>query len=46
MPTISPLPPGVILLQPGEGRHYSCGPMQSAFLADGDETEAPCQTPL
>jgi mannose-6-phosphate isomerase-like protein (cupin superfamily) len=32
------LPPGVILLPPGEGRHYPCGPMQSAFLADGEET--------
>jgi len=32
------LPAGVILLAPGEGRHYSCGPMQSVFLADGEET--------
>jgi mannose-6-phosphate isomerase-like protein (cupin superfamily) len=36
--TISPLPEGVILLAPGEGRHYPCGPMQSVFLADGQET--------
>jgi mannose-6-phosphate isomerase-like protein (cupin superfamily) len=32
------LPPGVIVLPPGEGRHYACGPMQSVFLADGEET--------
>jgi mannose-6-phosphate isomerase-like protein (cupin superfamily) len=32
------LPAGVILLPPGEGRHYLCGPMQSVFLADGEET--------
>ena len=32
------LPEGVILLPPGEGRHYPCGPMQAAFLADGEET--------
>ncbi len=32
------LPDGVIVLAPGEGRHYPCGPMQSAFLADGAET--------
>ena len=32
------LPDGVILLAPGEGRHYPCGPMQSVFLADGEET--------
>ena len=31
-------PPGVIVLPPGEGRHYPCGPMQSVFLADGEET--------
>ena len=36
--TINPLPAGVIVLPPGEGRHYPCGPMQSAFLADGEET--------
>jgi len=35
------LPAGVILLAPGEGRHYSCGPMQSVFLADGEETRRP-----
>lgn len=28
----------VIILRPGEGRHYDCGPMQSTFLADGQET--------
>ncbi|HYJ78364.1 MAG TPA: cupin domain-containing protein [Longimicrobiaceae bacterium] len=31
-------PPGVILLPPGAGRHYPCGPMQGVFLADGEET--------
>jgi mannose-6-phosphate isomerase-like protein (cupin superfamily) len=31
--------PGVILRPPGEGRQYSCGPMHSIFLADGEETE-------
>ena len=36
--TTNPLPAGVILLPPEEGRHYSCGPMQSVFLADGEET--------
>jgi mannose-6-phosphate isomerase-like protein (cupin superfamily) len=30
--------PAVIVLPPGEGRHYPCGPMNSVFLADGDET--------
>jgi mannose-6-phosphate isomerase-like protein (cupin superfamily) len=29
---------GVIVLPPGAGRHYACGPMQSVFLADGEET--------
>ena len=39
MPSIpTPLPAGVIVLPPGEGRHYLCGPMQSVFLADGEET--------
>ena len=33
------LPRGVIVLRPGEGRQYSCGPMRSVFLADGEETE-------
>jgi mannose-6-phosphate isomerase-like protein (cupin superfamily) len=28
----------IIVLRPGEGRHYDCGPMQSAFLADGEES--------
>jgi mannose-6-phosphate isomerase-like protein (cupin superfamily) len=28
----------VIVLPPGAGRHYACGPMQSVFLADGEET--------
>ena len=32
------LPAGVILLPPGAGRFYACGPMQSLFLADGKET--------
>lgn len=36
--TTDPLPTGVIHLPPGEGRHYHCGPMQSLFLADGEET--------
>ncbi len=35
---LSQLPPGAIVLGPGEGRHYDCGPMQSAFLADGQES--------
>jgi mannose-6-phosphate isomerase-like protein (cupin superfamily) len=34
----APLPPGVIVVPPGLGRHYACGPMDSVFLADGDET--------
>ena len=29
---------GVIVRAPGAGRHYACGPMQSVFLADGEET--------
>lgn len=36
--TINALPAGVIVLPPGEGRHYPCGPMNSVFLADGAET--------
>ncbi len=32
------LPEAVIILPPGEGRHYDCGPMHALFLADGDET--------
>jgi mannose-6-phosphate isomerase-like protein (cupin superfamily) len=32
------LPDGVIVHPPGAGRHYACGPMQSTFLADGEET--------
>jgi len=40
MATITqPLPTGVIVIPPGAGRHYPCGPMQSAFLADGEETD-------
>jgi len=31
-------PAGVIVIPPGEGRHYACGPMHSVFLADGAET--------
>ena len=31
--------PDVIILAPGQGRHYPCGPMQSVFLADGAETD-------
>lgn len=36
--TATTLPPGVILVSLGEGRHYSCGPMHSVFLADGAES--------
>ena len=36
--TTNPLPAGVIVLPSGEGRHYSCGPMHSLFLADGEES--------
>ena len=36
--THSALPAGVIVLPAGEGRPYPCGPMQSVFLADGEET--------
>jgi mannose-6-phosphate isomerase-like protein (cupin superfamily) len=32
------LPAGAILLFPGEGRDYACGPMRSVFLADGEES--------
>ena len=32
------LPTGVIVVPPGEGRHYPCGAMSSVFLADGEET--------
>lgn len=31
-------PHAVIVLPPGKGRRYPCGPMESVFLADGDET--------
>ena len=37
--TSSSLPAGAIVLLPGEGRHYPCGPMQATFLADGNETD-------
>ena len=37
--TSNPLPPGVIVLRWGEGRHYDCGPMKSTFLADGEESD-------
>ncbi len=36
--TPTQLPTGAIVLSAGHGRHYSCGPMQSVFLADGIET--------
>jgi mannose-6-phosphate isomerase-like protein (cupin superfamily) len=36
--TANPLAPRVIVLASGEGRHYSCGPMHSVFLADGEES--------
>ncbi len=32
------LPPGAIVLLPGEGRQYDCGPMRSIFLADSAES--------
>ena len=38
MSLTDPLPPGVIVLLPGEGRQYDCGPMRSIFLADGAES--------
>lgn len=28
----------VLVVPPGSGRHYPCGPMHSVFLADGAET--------
>lgn len=31
-------PNGVIVVPPGEGRRYPCGPMEGVFLADGHET--------
>lgn len=34
MPTPTEQP---IILQPGEGRRYACGPMAAVFKADGDE---------
>jgi mannose-6-phosphate isomerase-like protein (cupin superfamily) len=30
-------PSGVILVPPGQGRQYECGPMRASFLADGAE---------
>lgn len=36
--THNSIPDGVIVLPPGKGRIYPCGPMQSVFLADGEET--------
>jgi mannose-6-phosphate isomerase-like protein (cupin superfamily) len=36
--TAKPLPSGVIFIPAGQGRHYACGPMQSTFLADGEES--------
>jgi hypothetical protein len=38
MPSSRRLPPGVILLSPGEGRQYDYGRMRSVFLADGVES--------
>ena len=29
----------MILVPPGEGRQYACGPMHASFLADGAESE-------
>ena len=37
--TTTSFPNGVIVLRPGQGRHYPCGAMQSVFLADGEETD-------
>lgn len=37
MSSTGSLPAGVILVRPGAGRHYDCGPMHSEFLADGEE---------
>jgi mannose-6-phosphate isomerase-like protein (cupin superfamily) len=34
----TPFPAGVIMIPPAGGRQYPCGPMHSAFLADGEET--------
>lgn len=34
----APRPEDVIILRPGEGRHYDCGPMHALFLADGQES--------
>lgn len=31
-------PEGVLVVGPGEGRSYPCGPMQAVFKADGAET--------
>jgi mannose-6-phosphate isomerase-like protein (cupin superfamily) len=28
----------ILLIPPGEGRHYECGPMHAVFLADGGES--------
>ncbi len=33
------LPDGALVIAPGAGRHYPCGPMHSEFLADGEETD-------
>jgi mannose-6-phosphate isomerase-like protein (cupin superfamily) len=32
------LPPGVILVLPGQARQYQCGPMHASFFADGAES--------
>ncbi|MEW5918285.1 MAG: cupin domain-containing protein [Gemmatimonadota bacterium] len=34
----SAFPEGVLIVGPGEGRQYPCGPMDAAFLADGEES--------
>ena len=36
---LPPLPDGALVVTPGTGRHYPCGPMQAEFLADGEETD-------
>jgi mannose-6-phosphate isomerase-like protein (cupin superfamily) len=38
MDTHSSLETSVLVVPPGQGRHYPCGPMHSVFLADGADT--------
>ena len=39
MTTPNSLPEGVLLVRPGGGRKYPCGPMEAHFLADGPESD-------